>query len=1156
MILDYLIQHLDLGIVALFLLINLIVGLSFSRSTKDIKEYALGGKNFSTPALVATIVSTGTSGGTMFVILENIYKDGLYFGMALLGKFFGRLLTGRLATRMAEFLNNVSVAEAMGTMYGKTVQVITAVSGILGKTGFVAIQFNVISKILSTLFDLDSTASTFVAASIVVMYSALGGVRAVTFTDILQFFTFGTILPILALTIWNKLHDPAQIVVSLGNNPVFDIKKVLGFNPKLMQTLGLLVYLALPIGGGAPEIFQRIAMARDVQQVRQAFTYSAFILLLIFMLTAWMSVLLLTEKPGLASGQVVPYLISQHTHEGLKGLLAVCVMALSMSTADSCLNTCSVLFSNDVVVPLIGSNNSSVRIAKSFSFVVGLFALLVALYNKDLLKLILFSGSIYMPVYTVPLIIAVLGFRTTPRVVLISMAAGFTTLVLWSIYFGNSGSVVPGMLANLVALLGSHYLLREKGGWKTPDPKSPLALERAARKRARQRRREAIENFRLVPYLKANLPEQVYLYAAFGFYSLAALSVTFYALRSSHIEGLDTFYGRVLAVSLTGTSVFLTLPAWSDAIKNKSLLAFFWPLTVGFLLFFAGTLLAIIGQFHPTLVTVLMGNLLVAILLLRWPLALVVALIGTGLAVLFFKQSTGLPVMPSGFQNVQMGLGHMLLFASALFIALIRSREAFRQLENENIRLQLARKVTNEELIEAFHHRGHMAQEARESTMNVLNTVQRLRNQLGEGLAGLETTPSSAAMHQVLQTINDKLRALIAYFHQTIYQFKDALCLEVDVLSTKALNHEIFDILDEQYPGISARLYVRDNAQKQDLRVDVDKLKQLIVNGLRYADQQSPNGQAITWGIHNTLLGYPITSIQGHIKEVQAVCFTITTQNMLPTTRTLYIGNVDKEVARLAQSEAELPLTYNQRIVDAHYGTSELIAGEEGIVTQIYVIPLHVREVRPKTMDLPPRQEAVLGATIHPEEEAFVKEVQNKTSINPALLQRALEIAKQSHTERIRTLGESFSLPPIATAHILLGYTQDEDALLAALLHDAVEGSWLSLTQVALFFNPAVQRIVDGVIQLNSHLATIQREDSSIHENMEQLLNESDPRVLQVKLADRLHYMRTIEGHLSLDKQQQITEETQQFFVPIAKHLGLQAVEKELSEIVLSRCSG
>ncbi|XWN34680.1 MAG: hypothetical protein ROO73_03615 [Roseivirga sp.] len=149
--------------------------------------------------------------------------------------------------------------------------------------------------------------------------------------------------------------------------------------------------------------------------------------------------------------------------------MGVCVMALAMSTADSCLNACAVLFASDLFRPLAGATYSSVSTARLFSFFLGIIALLMAFYNQDLLQLMLLSGSIYTPVVSVPLLMALLGFRSTPRTILLGMVAGFTTMVLWSYYFGNSSSRLPGMLANLVFLLGSHYLLREKGGWMKID---------------------------------------------------------------------------------------------------------------------------------------------------------------------------------------------------------------------------------------------------------------------------------------------------------------------------------------------------------------------------------------------------------------------------------------------------------------------------------------------------------------------------------------------------------------------------------------------------------------------------------------------------------------------------------------------------------------
>ena len=105
-------------------------------------------------------------------------------------------------------------------------------------------------------------------------------------------------------------------------------------------------------------------------------------------------------------------------------------------------------------------------------------------------------------------------------------------------------------------------------------------------------------------------------------------------------------------------------------------------------------------------------------------------------------------------------------------------------------------------------------------------------------------------------------------------------------------------------------------------------------------------------------------------------------------------------------------------------------------------------------------------------------------------------------------------------------------------------------------FNSTVQQTVDGVTHLASNLKTLHKVKLSTHENIQQLLEVGDDRVLYVKLADRLHNMRTIEGHPLLAKQKRIAEETLQFFVPIAKHLGLaQAVEelKELSLAVLNQ---
>jgi (p)ppGpp synthase/HD superfamily hydrolase len=98
-------------------------------------------------------------------------------------------------------------------------------------------------------------------------------------------------------------------------------------------------------------------------------------------------------------------------------------------------------------------------------------------------------------------------------------------------------------------------------------------------------------------------------------------------------------------------------------------------------------------------------------------------------------------------------------------------------------------------------------------------------------------------------------------------------------------------------------------------------------------------------------------------------------------------------------------------------------------------------------------------------------------------------------------------------------------------------------------FNPVVQRIVDGVARMNSRMKSFEKLQVSNHETILKLLKSKDNQVLYVKLADRLHNMRTIEGHKEVSKQQKIAIQTLPFFVPIAQHLKLYDIGKALQQL-------
>src|SRR3569623_398944 len=201
----------------------------------------------------------------------------------------------------------------------------------------------------------------------------------------------------------------------------------------------------------------------------------------------------------------------------------------------------------------------------------------------------------------------------------------------------------------------------------------------------------------------------------------------------------------------------------------------------------------------------------------------------------------------------------------------------------------------------------------------------------------------------------------------------------------------------------------------------------------------------------------------------------------------------------------ELPLTYNQQIAAAHYGTSEIMSTATG-VTQVYVFPRDVREVRPSTMDQwqGSASPEMAAETVHPTEEAFVQQILAKTPMEHKLLQEALRLIKQLQLGSQRNTEGLNYLHSIEVANILLAYTQDPDTLLAALLHDTIDTTHLSWHHIALRFNPVVKRIVEGVASVDSRLNSFKKIQLSDHEILLKLLKVKDERALYVKLTDRL----------------------------------------------------
>ncbi len=163
------------------------------------------------------------------------------------------------------------------------------------------------------------------------------------------------------------------------------------------------------------------------------------------------------------------------------------------------------------------------------------------------------------------------------------------------------------------------------------------------------------------------------------------------------------------------------------------------------------------------------------------------------------------------------------------------------------------------------------------------------------------------------------------------------------------------------------------------------------------------------------------------------------------------------------------------------------------------------------------------------------------------LVAKAYEYAEKAHSGQRRRTGHSYITHPLAVANILAGFKLDPETICAALLHDVLEDTSVSKTSLAKVFGETVADIVDGVSKL-SHLVDSHAEAQALNFYKMTLSMSRDIRVILVKLADRLHNMRTI-GVMTRDSRKRIARETMDLFVPLANRLGIYVIKQELERL-------
>ncbi len=449
---------LDFFVIIFYLLIITWVGIRQSRKICNIRMFATGSCNFSTPVIITAAFVTLVDGNDTIGLAANIYSDGLLFAMVCLGPATSLLFVAFLiAPKMQPFTGLLSSGDILGKLYGRHAKILGGIGVVVEATILTAGQVMAIGYVMSLFFGFRTDLAAIIGGSIVLLYSARGGVMSVVKTDIIQFWVLIVPIPIIC---------GIALACSGGLENVF--AKVPSSHLTLsMNSEGFWRHVAMGISLGLPALYpgaiQRILMAKNASQIRTVFSVTAIISLLFYGIVILIGFIALAENNAADPNMAFTDVINRFLPVGAKGLAIACLLAVITSTVGSHLNMAAVSLVNDVITPFRKSAMTDrlfITVSRISCVCVGLVASFIAAYFENIIDTIfwvIFWGN---PLFLPGMFFGIMGFRASPLAFWIGLSCAGCITLGYTIIFGEPDfiSSLVGTFVNSVVLLGQRFM--------------------------------------------------------------------------------------------------------------------------------------------------------------------------------------------------------------------------------------------------------------------------------------------------------------------------------------------------------------------------------------------------------------------------------------------------------------------------------------------------------------------------------------------------------------------------------------------------------------------------------------------------------------------------------------------------------------------------
>lgn len=425
--------QIELGIIAIYLIGIIVIGLYASRKTRTEKSFFLADRSLGTFSLTATITATVIGGSATIATGALIYRAGLPGLWLDIGGAIGLIILGLTLAKIVRKTKLYTLPEITGHLFDKKVRLAAAVLIIITQIAWISLLIQGTGAVISVLLPLEYELLLIIITIVFILYTILGGQFAVVYTDIIQFFVMILGVCILAAPLLFMKATPLFSSLSLDHIS-FPVNNSLGILP----VLSFFFMMLMPHIVG-PDIYSKLLSAKNEKTARYGALFSGVLKLIFAIAIGIIALSALVLIPGLSAAEsalCIPMAIMQLSPV-LSGIILAAFISAMLSSADSVLLSAGTILSVDI------TQKKNILVSRTGILVIGVLALVLGLYLKDIVATLTLAYTVFTAGLTLPVIFGFFKNKTH-----VTCKGAF-----WSLIFGG-----------LISLIWFYLNLKESSG--------------------------------------------------------------------------------------------------------------------------------------------------------------------------------------------------------------------------------------------------------------------------------------------------------------------------------------------------------------------------------------------------------------------------------------------------------------------------------------------------------------------------------------------------------------------------------------------------------------------------------------------------------------------------------------------------------------------